>query len=113
MNACIMHALGFNMFRRVRTNDVLDCTSSFVSQPATACLPLTAFYECHDVEMMPFCFEHSPLSVRLEHCSDMFAQLMKSIKYIHSAGIIHRDIKPANILLTEACDLKVWTEYWC
>ena len=37
----------------------------------------------------------------------MFVQLMKSLKYIHSAGIIHRDIKPANILLSEQCDLKV------
>ena len=32
---------------------------------------------------------------------------MKSLKYVHSAGIIHRDIKPANVLLSEACELKV------
>ena len=32
-------------------------------------------------------------------------QLMKGLKYIHSAGIMHRDIKPANVLLSEGCTL--------
>jgi serine/threonine protein kinase len=30
-------------------------------------------------------------------------QLLKSLRYIHSGGIMHRDIKPANILVSEAC----------
>ncbi|KAJ5283333.1 hypothetical protein N7505_001313 [Penicillium chrysogenum] len=34
-------------------------------------------------------------------------QIMRGLKYIHSAGVVHRDLKPSNILINENCDLKV------
>ncbi|KAJ5715573.1 Mitogen-activated protein kinase HOG1 [Penicillium malachiteum] len=36
-----------------------------------------------------------------------FYQIMRGLKYIHSAGVIHRDLKPSNILVDENCDLKI------
>jgi mitogen-activated protein kinase 15 len=34
-------------------------------------------------------------------------QLLKSLKYIHSADLIHRDLKPANILVNSDCQIKL------
>ncbi|KAM9785459.1 LOW QUALITY PROTEIN: mitogen-activated protein kinase 12 [Neosynchiropus ocellatus] len=39
----------------------------------------------------------------------LFYQLLRGLKYIHSAGIIHRDLKPGNLAVNENCELKVQT----
>lgn len=34
-------------------------------------------------------------------------QILKALKYVHSAELIHRDLKPSNILLDAECNVKV------
>lgn len=34
-------------------------------------------------------------------------QILRGLKYVHSAGVVHRDLKPSNILINENCDLKI------
>lgn len=34
-------------------------------------------------------------------------QIVKGIKFLHSAQIIHRDLKPSNVLLNSDCHLKI------
>ncbi|KAJ5178867.1 mitogen-activated protein kinase sty1 [Penicillium capsulatum] len=34
-------------------------------------------------------------------------QILRGLKYVHSAGLIHRHLKPGNILIDENCDLKI------
>lgn len=41
------------------------------------------------------------------HIKYIIYQLLKALKYIHSAGIVHRDIKPSNLLLNADCHMKI------
>jgi serine/threonine protein kinase len=34
-------------------------------------------------------------------------QILRGLKYIHSAHVLHRDLKPSNLLLNANCDLKI------
>ena len=42
-----------------------------------------------------------------KHYEYFIYQLLRGLKYIHSAGILHRDLKPSNLLLNENCDLQI------
>ena len=34
-------------------------------------------------------------------------QILRGLKYVHSANVLHRDLKPSNLLLNASCDLKL------
>lgn len=41
------------------------------------------------------------------HVQYFIYQILRGLKYIHSANVIHRDLKPSNLLLNADCDLKI------
>ena len=41
------------------------------------------------------------------HKKYIIYQLIKALKYIHSADLIHRDLKPSNILINSECKIKL------
>ncbi|KAJ4970660.1 hypothetical protein NE237_003759 [Protea cynaroides] len=62
-------------------------------------------YELMDTDLHQII--RSTQSLTDDHCQYFLYQLLRGLKYIHSANVLHRDLKPSNLLLNSNCDLKI------
>lgn len=49
----------------------------------------------------------SPQALSNAHVQYFLYQLLRGVKYLHSASILHRDLKPSNLLINSDCELKI------
>uniref|UniRef100_A0ACD6ACH9 Uncharacterized protein n=1 Tax=Avena sativa TaxID=4498 RepID=A0ACD6ACH9_AVESA len=61
--------------------------------------------ELMDTDLDQIINSSQPLSN--DHCQYFLFQLLRGLKYVHSAGILHRDLKPGNLLVHTNSDLKI------
>ena len=50
---------------------------------------------------------YSKQKLSTDHVQYFAYQVLRGLKYIHSANVIHRDLKPSNLLVNSNCDLKI------
>ncbi|KAL2642352.1 hypothetical protein R1flu_009939 [Riccia fluitans] len=62
-------------------------------------------YELMDTDMHQIIRSKQPLTDY--HCQAFLYQLLRGLKYVHSASVLHRDLKPSNLLLNANCLLKI------
>ncbi|KAK0582293.1 hypothetical protein LWI29_023807 [Acer saccharum] len=62
-------------------------------------------YELMDTDLHQIIRSHQDLTD--DHCRYFLYQLLRGLRYVHSANVLHRDLKPSNLLMNANCDLKI------
>ncbi|GBG24548.1 Mitogen-activated protein kinase 1 [Hondaea fermentalgiana] len=63
---------------------------------------VTELFEC---DLDRIVSSSQPLSD--QHAQYFLYQILRGIKYVHSANVLHRDLKPSNLLVKSNCDLAI------
>ncbi|KAF7662348.1 hypothetical protein LDENG_00238620 [Lucifuga dentata] len=89
----------------VRVHEVLAPYGQPLPQDPTQLSALYIVQECMETDLARL-LEQGPLPTG--HATLLFYQLLRGLKFIHSANVLHRDLKPANIFInTDQLLLKI------
>ncbi|KAK9815669.1 hypothetical protein WJX72_007692 [[Myrmecia] bisecta] len=62
-------------------------------------------YELMDTDLHQIIRSSQPLTD--DHYQYFVYQILRGLKFVHTANVLHRDLKPSNLLLNATCDLKI------
>ncbi|KAL0718665.1 hypothetical protein Bca4012_067988 [Brassica carinata] len=93
------------LLRHLRHDNVIALKDVMMANHKTTFKDVYLVYELMDTDLHQIIKSSQVLSN--DHCQYFLFQLLRGLKYIHSANILHRDLKPGNLLVNANCDLKI------
>jgi mitogen-activated protein kinase 1/3 len=91
------------LLKMFRHENVLSLCTFYVGSGAFDDVYLVT--ELFDTDLATVIRSKQPVSE--DHGKYFIYQVLRGLKYVHSASVVHRDLKPQNILVNLNCDLKL------
>lgn len=93
------------ILRHLRHENLIDIRHVFLPGKKDEFQDIYVISELMETDLASILKSPQPLSD--DHCQFFLYQILRGLKYVHSAGVIHRDLKPRNLLVNSNCDLKI------
>lgn len=93
------------ILQHLQHENVLQLKSVFFPGPMA---DFQELYVCSELMETDLCSTlKSSQALSDDHCQFFLYQMLRGMKYVHSAQVIHRDLKPRSLLVNSNCDLKI------
>mmetsp|Transcript_19001 Transcript_19001/g.43141 ORF Transcript_19001/g.43141 Transcript_19001/m.43141 type:complete len:404 (+) Transcript_19001:59-1270(+) len=93
------------ILRHLRHENLIDIRYVFLPGVKESFEDIYVVSELMETDLASILKSPQPLSD--DHCQFFLYQVLRGLKYVHSADVIHRDLKPRNLLVNSNCDLKI------
>jgi len=93
------------ILRHLRHENLIDVRSIFLPGQKDDFEDIYVCSELMETDLASILKSSQPMTD--DHCQFFLYQILRGMKYVHSAQVIHRDLKPRNLLVNANCDLKI------